>query len=230
MADVQAFPPSGLDEALTDRRQVPSGMGASQQSAGAAAASEPDPLKTADYARQGEFNRYSAGGGSGAGQTERPAPSVRPPPWGFYALVATLALGAVLAGMLLGNSLNDVVGLRAVRKGAEEMVSATSTEETTAARYIVPETSSAPTSTRQKKRRALKKRKTTTPLTPPTGEAPVATPAVEDDTEKKEEGEEKKSKKTTADSQRPRSSRRPTKKSSSTSGRARKKKAKAATH
>ncbi|XP_077537488.1 uncharacterized protein LOC144149707 [Haemaphysalis longicornis] len=217
MTDVQAFPP---DEALPDRRRVPTAMGASQQSAGTYSG-EPDPYKAADYARQGEFNQYSGGGGGGTG-TGEPARAVRPPPWGFYALVATLALGSVLAGTLLGNSLNDVVGLRAVRQAQGE---ASTTEETTvAAKYIVP-TTSAPPSDHTKKGRALKKKTTAPPLS--TDEAASATPALEDAAEKEEGGEEE-ARPPAVKSRGPRGSRRPTKKASST--RRRKKKAKAATH
>ncbi|KAL1415958.1 hypothetical protein MTO96_028549 [Rhipicephalus appendiculatus] len=109
----------GIDDVFQDEQTYwPADSPAARPSTGR----PPDVGKAAAYPRHGEFDtgtRSDVSGGSrsaeeGASRTPPRGPS--PPPWGFYALVAALALGAILAGALLGNSLNDVAGAQALAR------------------------------------------------------------------------------------------------------------------
>ncbi|KAL3250515.1 hypothetical protein MRX96_055480 [Rhipicephalus microplus] len=116
MTDVQPFPPDGIDDVFQGQQPYRPADGPARPSTGKL----PDVGSAAAYPRHGEFDtgtRSSDGPRSAEeGDDRPPPPRQRPPPWGFYGLVGALALGAILAGALLGNSLNDVAGAQALAR------------------------------------------------------------------------------------------------------------------
>ncbi|XP_075723248.1 uncharacterized protein LOC142765690 [Rhipicephalus microplus] len=155
MTDVQPFPPDGIDDVFQGQQPYRPADGPARPSTGKL----PDVGTAAAYPRHGEFDtgtRSSDGPRSAEEGGDRPPPPrQRPPPWGFYGLVGALALGAILAGALLGNSLNDVAGAQALaRRGpaADEDGSTVGANEdtTTAARYMQVATNATATTKRSR--------------------------------------------------------------------------------